>query len=256
MTQALSRAREAQRVLAKNGVPGLTIREGQHLGVFTDLHSERFGMLAASSPTVRSSDWTIVASQVESLGDRGVEGFLVESNTSTAMLQVHSMRLDSRTGHFTVDQIAGRFNAARKAMSLTAKGRVPGAGPLAALAGTQLGQISVGQAREFDATALFTALPPNAMTTAAGAPVQTFTLNPNFEFEHVQTTGAGTAGRQHHDPAGDSRSRGAQSFLGGDARRTGHVGRCLRSQARRSAGHRLPARAGRHRRPRADRSGE
>jgi len=189
VTQTLSRAREAQRGIAKNGVPGLTIREGQHLGVFTDLHSERFGMLAASSPTVKSSDWMIVASQVESLGDRGVEGFLVESNTSTAMLQVHSMRLDSRTGHFTVDQIAGRFNAARKAMSLTATGRVPGAGPLAALAGTQLGQISVGQAREFDATSLFTALPPNAMTTAAGAPVQTFTLNANFEFERVQPPG-------------------------------------------------------------------
>ena len=189
VTQALAAARNAQRVLAKNGVPGLTIREGQHLGVFTDLHSERFGMLAANSPTVQSSDWAIVAAQVESLGDRGVEGFLVESNTSTAMLQVHSMRLDSRSGHFTVDQIAGRFNAARKAMPLTAKGRIPGAGPLAALSGTQLGQISVGQAREFDATSLFTALPPNAMTTAAGAPVQTFNLNSNFEFEYAKTPG-------------------------------------------------------------------
>src|SRR4030095_13237508 len=125
-------------------VPGLSLREGQHLGVFVDLHSERFGMLAANSPTVRSSDWSIVAAQVESLGDRGVEGFLVESNTSTAMLQVHSMRLDSRSGQFTVDQIAGRFNAARKAMPLTAKGRVPGAGPLAALSGAPLCSATVG----------------------------------------------------------------------------------------------------------------
>ena len=160
-------------------------------------------MLAANSPTVKSSDWSIVASQVESLGDRGVEGFLIESNTSTAMLQVHSMRLDSRSGQFTVDQIAGRFNAARKAMPLTAKGRVAGAGPLTALAGTQLGQISVGQAREFDATGLFTALPPNAMTTAAGAPVQTFTLNPNFEFEHV----ADTRGRYRRSSASRFRRR-------------------------------------------------
>jgi hypothetical protein len=189
VTQALARARDAQRVLTKNGVPGLTIREGQHLGVFTDLHSERFGMLAANSPTVKSSDLAILASQVESLGERGVEGFLVESNTSTAMLQVHSMRLDSRSGHFTVDQISGRFNASRKAMPLTAKGRVAGAGPLNALAGTQLGQISVSQARQFDATALFTALPPNAMTTAAGVPVQTFTLNEHYEFERVETPG-------------------------------------------------------------------
>ena len=48
VTQALARARDAQRVLAKNGVPGLSIREGQHLGVFVDLHAERFGLLAST----------------------------------------------------------------------------------------------------------------------------------------------------------------------------------------------------------------
>ena len=81
VTQAISKAKVAQRELASKGVPELKIREGQHLGVFTDLHVERFGVLAANSPTVKSSDWLIVASQVESLGQRGIEGFLIESNT-------------------------------------------------------------------------------------------------------------------------------------------------------------------------------
>jgi hypothetical protein len=184
VTQAISRAKVAQRELASKGVPELKIREGQHLGVFTDLHVERFGVLAANSPTVKSSDWLIVASQVESLGERGIEGFLIESNTSTALLQVHSMRLDSRSGQFTVDQVTGRFNAARRSLPLTEKGVAR-----AAVAGTQVGKVSIGPAREFNTAGLFTALPPNALTTAAGVPVQTFTLNPSYEFEHVGTPG-------------------------------------------------------------------
>ena len=57
------------------------------------------------------------------------------------------------------------------------------------MAGTQVGKVSIGPAREFNTAGLFTALPPNALTTAAGVPVQTFTLNPSYEFEHVGTPG-------------------------------------------------------------------
>jgi hypothetical protein len=192
--QAIASARTSERTLAKSGVPDLMIREGQHLGVFTDLHVQRFGMLASNSPAVKASDWSIVASQIESLGERGIEGFLVESNTKTAVLQVHSMRLDSRSGQLTIDSVVGRFNAARRPMVLRAsKSGTPTAAGGAALAGAQLGKLEVGPAREFDAAGLFAALPPNAMTTAAGAAAQTFTLNRQFEFEHAATPGRDTA---------------------------------------------------------------
>jgi hypothetical protein len=188
VTRTIASAKAAQRELSSKGVPDLMIREGQHRGIFTDLHAERFGVLAANSPTVKSSDWLIVAGQVESLGERGIEGFLVESNTTTALMQVHSMRLDARSGQFTVDQVTARFSPERKSISLTEKGRAA-RGLAAAAAGTQIGKVSIGPAREFNAGGLFTALPPNALTTATGIPVQTFTLNPSYEFEHVGTPG-------------------------------------------------------------------
>ena len=50
--QAIAAAKQAKALLAKSGVPELKIRVGEHAGVFTDLHVERFGLLAASSPTV------------------------------------------------------------------------------------------------------------------------------------------------------------------------------------------------------------
>ena len=187
VTRALAAAKVAKGTLSRSGVPELMIREGQLRGVFTDMHAERFGVLAANSPTVKSSDWGVVAAHIESLGERGIEGFLVESNTNTSLLQVHSMRLDSRSGQFTVDQVIARFNAARRALPLTAKPRA-GAGATA-LAGTQLGKVNIGPAREFDAAALFTALPTNAFTTMADAPVQSFTLNSSFEFEFVGPLG-------------------------------------------------------------------
>jgi hypothetical protein len=196
--QAVASARVAQRTLAKSGVPDLMIREGQSKGVFTDMHAERFGMLASSSPVVKSSDWGIVASQVEALGERGIEGFLIESNTGSSVLQVHAMRLDARSGQFTVDRMTAQFNAARKAMPLAAakrptrasKARGAKARPSKAggVAGTQVGRVDLGAAREFGAGGLFTALPPNSLVTTAGAPAQTFTLNSSFEFEHRPTT--------------------------------------------------------------------
>jgi hypothetical protein len=189
VTQVVSSGKVAQRELTRNGVPELTIREGQHLGVFTDLHVERFGVLASNSPTVKSSDWGIVATQVESLGERGIEGFLIESNTSTGVMQVNAMRLDARSGQFTVDQVTARFSAGRQSLALTEKVRGQEAVSAARVAGTQIGQISIDPAREFSAEGLFTALPPNALTTAAGVPVQTFDLNSSYEFEHVGTPG-------------------------------------------------------------------
>ena len=181
--EALASAEAAQKTLATRGVPELKTRQGQNLAVFTDLQVERFGTLASLSPTVRPSDWIVIASQMESPSERRAEGFLVESNTSTALLQVSSIRLDRPTGHVTVDRVAGQFDRARKSLPLTETGRSPRIDAITALAGARVGRVDIRPAREFDSSGLLAALPPNALITAAGRPARTFTLNPNLEFE-------------------------------------------------------------------------
>jgi hypothetical protein len=185
-----------QKAFSANPAPALGIRDAQHLGVFTDVHADRFGALVASSPVVKSSDWNVVATQVESLGERGVEGFLVEATTATSMLQVSAMRLDARTGQFSVDRVTAQLNRERKALPLETKaprkeGGAKAGGPakaggavgnVAALAGMQVGTID-SAASHLDAAGLFASLPPNAMTTTAGTAGQTFVLNANYEFE-------------------------------------------------------------------------
>lgn len=187
--QALSRATAAKKALATNGVPELKIRAGQQLGVFTDLHVERFGMLASNSPTVKASDWGTVAANIETLGKRGIEGFLVESNTSSALLQVNAMRLDARTGQFQVDHVSAQFNAARRALPLQSARHSARTDQIAALAGIKLGSVGIGSAREFDPGGLFAALPPNALVTTPGAATPNFTFTPNLEFEGPMATG-------------------------------------------------------------------
>ena len=187
--QALAGASAAQKALATKGVPDLKIRAGRQFGVFTDLHVERFGVLASHSPTVRSSDWGMVASQIESLGKRGVEGFLVESSTRTALLQVNSMRLDARSGLLQVDRVTAQFDAGRRSLPLKLARRGARTDAIAALAGTKLGTVNIGSAREFNANGLFAALPPNSLMTTAGAPAGRFTLNASFEFEVKPPTG-------------------------------------------------------------------
>lgn len=121
LRQTLDRGNVATRVLATKGIPALTVRAGQHLGVFTDLHVGRFGAFVTQAPAVKASDWGLIASQLESLGQRGIEGFLLESTTATGQLQVSAMRLDARSGSFTIDHVKGRFDQSRRAMSVVTK---------------------------------------------------------------------------------------------------------------------------------------
>lgn len=185
--QTLDRGNVARRTLAAKGVPALMIRVGQHLGVFTDLHVGRFGALASSAAAVKASDWGLVASQVEALGERGIEGFLVESTTATAQLQVSAMRLDARSGRFTIDRVTGRFDKTRRALPLTGKTRAAKA--IAGLAGTQLGQVAIDTSRTFSAGALIATLPPNALASQIGEETPSFTLDANLEFERARTGG-------------------------------------------------------------------
>jgi hypothetical protein len=183
VTRALTSAQAAQRVLSTTGVPELKVRPGQQLGVFTDLHVDRFGVLAATSPAVKASDWGIVSAHIETLGRRGIEGFLVEATTSTALLRVHAMRLDSRSGQFTVDSVVAQFTGERRSIARSGTQ----AAALSAASGLKVGRVEAAPARKFPAAGLFAALPPNALTTSADLPAQTFTLGPSFEFERVAT---------------------------------------------------------------------
>lgn len=179
--QTLDRGHVATRTLATKGVPALTIRVGQHLGVFTDLHVGRFGALVSQAPAVTAGDWGLVASQVESLGQRGIEGFLVESTTATKQLMVSAMRLDARSGSFTIDQVKGRFDQRRRAMSITAQA-------IQGLQGTQLGKVAIPTSRAHAPGGLIATLPPNAMLSRGGE-LQQFTLDDNLEFGRGRTGG-------------------------------------------------------------------
>lgn len=181
--QALDGAKLAKDTLATKGVPELTIRVGQRLGVFTDMHVDRFGLLLSSSPAVKTSDWNMLGAQLESLGQRGVEGFLVESTVKTSALQVSAMRLDARSGQFQVDRVTAQFDARRRALALEARRPTPRTRALAALAGLNVGKVTIDSAREFNPGGLFTALPPNSLSTTPGAPVLDFKLNDSLEFE-------------------------------------------------------------------------
>lgn len=186
--RTVASGRIASRTLASKGVPDLKIRVGQHLGVFTDLHVDRFGLLVSHAPAVTPSDWGVVASQIEGLGRRGVEGFLVESTSATARLQVSAMRLDARSGRFTVDHVSGRFDALRRALPLSGSSREARA--IGALAGTRIGQVDVGVSREFNAGGLMSALPQNALLSAIGDSSPRYVLDPNLEFERPEPGGA------------------------------------------------------------------
>ena len=173
--QVLTGTEQVRALYAKSGVPELKIRVGEHAGVFTDLHVERFGLLAASSPTVTASDWAVMAKAIEALGSRGVEGFLVESNAKTAQLQLSAMRLDARSGGLTLDKPVLRvFGASRRALKPTAAAR--------ALAGLSLGSVRIADARKFSTTGVFAALPVNAISSSGAAAQPAFRLDDRFEF--------------------------------------------------------------------------
>jgi hypothetical protein len=181
LKQALDGGTAAQRQLEQVGVPALKIRVGQHAGVFTDAHVERFGQLASAAPGVSGADWGVVAKTVESLGRRGIEGFLVQAQRDTATLQFNAVRLDARSGQLRLERALARFDASRRAIAPLPLRR--GARPVLALGGLGLGAVDVGSARRFDTAALLNALPPNALQDAPAAPgAGRFVLDPGFRF--------------------------------------------------------------------------
>lgn len=174
--QALAAARTSAAVLKRRGVPELKIRVGQHQGVFTDLHVQRFGMLAASTPAVQSTDWAVVSTSMEALGRRGVEGFLIEAHRESGGLQFSTMRLDARSGGLRLDKpvIRALDGLRREVKRPAAK---------APLAGINLGQVRIADARTFSTAGVFAALPVNSLLSGAVTPAPPrFALTEGFEF--------------------------------------------------------------------------
>lgn len=177
--QLLMAANNSVTALQQGGVPELKIRVGQHLGVFTDLHVQRFGQLVSAMPTVKSTDWSVIAQTMESLGKRGVEGVLVEASRERATLQFSTMRLDARSGGLKLDRALFRqLDASRREI-------VPPAGRAAqsrALTGVSLGSVRLADARKFSTAGVFAALPVNAVQSAvAGTASTSFSVNDSFE---------------------------------------------------------------------------
>ena len=180
-------ARTAAERLAKGGVPTLPIRGAQHLGVFTDLHVERFGQLVTAAPGLRASDWSAIADTVEALGGHGVEGILVEADRLHASLTFSTLRIDARSGALHLDQAMVR--------TLDAEGRaLAPAVARAQTAGTQIGTLRLGDARGFNAGALFAALPVNGLqgTVASTTALPRFEMGAGYELLGGTGTGTGT----------------------------------------------------------------
>ena len=175
----LKSGRAASAVLAKAGPPNLHIKAGQSRGVFTDAHVERFGLLASAAPQIRGSDWGVIASAVESLGKRGVEGLLIEASTARNSLQFSTMRLDARSGQLRLDKSLLRLDKSRQSVKAII-GDTRRA--LATVAGVNLGKVNVTDARQFNNATLFALLPVNALQTDPNAVPSTFTLNASFQF--------------------------------------------------------------------------
>ncbi len=178
----LKNGRAAQGLLAKVGSPQLQIKVGQSQGVFTDAHVERFGLLASAAPQIRGSDWGVIASAVESLGKRGVEGLLIEAGTAKNSLQFSTMRLDARSGQLRLDKAVLRLDKSRASVKPVV-GDTKRA--LAVVAGVNLGKVNVTDARQFNNATLFASLPVNALQTDPKVAPSTFALNSGFQF--VQT---------------------------------------------------------------------
>lgn len=172
-------AKESADALMKSGVPELKIRVGQHMGVFTDLHTQRFGQMLSTVPTVKSSDWRLVAEAIESLGARGVEGVLVEADVSKASLQFSTMRLDARNGALQLDRAKFRtLDAARRTVADTGGQRAQAL----ARTGVSLGTVRIADARQYNWAGVFAALPLNAVQSdVTGAASAGFMVNDSFE---------------------------------------------------------------------------
>ena len=173
--QLLAATTKAQQAFASKGVPLPMVRIAQSKGVFTDAHMQRFGTLLSQSSGTTTADLGVLTDQVEKLGRRGVEGFLIEAQRDGAQLQVSAMQLDGRNGVLRLDKPLLRFDPQRRA---TRASRAE----ISRATGATLGQVQLDDVRQFGNVALFSNLPANAIDLQAGAMAGSFVLTPGLEF--------------------------------------------------------------------------
>jgi hypothetical protein len=154
--ETIGAAAKAREIALGRGVGLPKVRAGMTKGIFTDAHVQRFGALVASTPSVKASDLGLVAAQVEALGRRGVEGFLVEAQIDGGQLQFSAMQIDARSGALRLDQPLLRFSRDRHATR-------PSRAEVTRAAGMSLGGLPVTDARRFDNISLFANLPANTL---------------------------------------------------------------------------------------------
>ncbi len=176
---ALAAAAKAKSLVAAGrGVAPPQVRPGQTQGVFTDVHVERFGALAGSAQALGPADLGLVAAQVEALGRRGVEGFLIEAHKSGGALQFSALQIDARSGALRIDKPLLRFNRQRVASR-------PEARAGSALAGAALGSMTRVDARKFDNLSLVANLPPNSVDLQGGNAAVQFGVSAGLEITRL-----------------------------------------------------------------------
>jgi hypothetical protein len=180
--EAVNAAAKAREIAQGPGVALPRVRMGMTKGIFTDTHVQRFGALVASTPSVSMADLRVVTAQVEALGRRGVEGFLVEAQIQGGQMQFSAMQIDARSGVLRLDKPLLRLSPDRRATR-------PERAAVTRASGIALGGLTLADARRFDNVGLFSALPANTLNLqgSAGSGVQ-FQLSPGLELERVGTT--------------------------------------------------------------------
>lgn len=175
--QTVAATTKAQQIATGRGVALPKVRAGMTKGIFTDVHVQRFGALVASTPSVKTSDLGFVAAQVESLGRRGVEGFLIEAQIDGRQLQFSAMQIDARSGALRLDKPLVRFSPDRRATR-------PVRADVTRATGISLGGLPLTDARRFDNISLFSSLPANTLDLQGSAAVQ-FQLSAGLELTRI-----------------------------------------------------------------------
>jgi hypothetical protein len=175
---ALAAAEKAQAIVAGRGVAPPQVRAGTTKGVFTDLHTERFGALAGSAQSLGPADLGLVAAQAESFGRRGVEGFLIEAQKAGGQLQISALQIDARSGALRIDKPLLRFTPERAALR-------PSRAGINALAGAALGSLTRLDAQKFDNLSLVASLPPNSVDLQGGNAAVQFSVSESLEITRL-----------------------------------------------------------------------
>lgn len=181
LREAMNAAAKAREIAQGPGVALPKVRAGMTKGIFTDTHVQRFGALVASTPSVSVADLGVVTAQVEALGRRGVEGFLLEAQIQGGQMQFSAMQIDARSGALRLGKPLLRLSPDRRAMR-------PDRAAVARAAGIALGGLPLADARRFDNVSLFASLPANTLDLqGASASAVQFQLSPGLELERIGT---------------------------------------------------------------------